>query len=104
MLIKAQAPGSPAASLSRACAQTPAALLTWHAVVANLAHRRPRSLPRHLQPTIKEIVGAEREAEYFAALDEMAENAFDDQVCSCCRSWVVVSGGRCFCLDLRPWV
>ncbi|EFN58161.1 hypothetical protein CHLNCDRAFT_141971 [Chlorella variabilis] len=30
-------------------------------------------------PTLREIIGAEREAEYMAALDEMAENAFDDQ-------------------------
>lgn len=33
-----------------------------------------------VQPTLREIIGAEREAEYMAALDEMAENAFDDQV------------------------
>lgn len=32
-----------------------------------------------LQPTIREIVGADKEAEYMAALDDMAENAFDDQ-------------------------
>ncbi|KAL4451627.1 hypothetical protein ABPG75_007289 [Micractinium tetrahymenae] len=30
-------------------------------------------------PTLKEIIGADKEGEYFAALDEMAENAFDDQ-------------------------
>jgi acetaldehyde dehydrogenase/alcohol dehydrogenase len=30
--------------------------------------------------TIKEIVGAAKETEYMAALDTLAENAFDDQV------------------------
>ncbi|PSC69509.1 bifunctional acetaldehyde-alcohol dehydrogenase [Micractinium conductrix] len=29
--------------------------------------------------TLKEIIGADKEGEFFAALDEMAENAFDDQ-------------------------
>ena len=38
------------------------------------------STPPTLQPTLKDIIGAHREAEYFAALDELAENAFDDQV------------------------
>lgn len=33
-----------------------------------------------MQPTLKEIIGADKEGEYFAALDDMAENAFDDQV------------------------
>ena len=31
------------------------------------------------QATLKEIIGADKEAQYFAALDTMAENAFDDQ-------------------------
>jgi acetaldehyde dehydrogenase/alcohol dehydrogenase len=33
----------------------------------------------NIPPTIKDVLGAAREAEYFAAVDEMAENAFDDQ-------------------------
>lgn len=33
--------------------------------------------------TLKEIIGADKEGEFFAALDEMAENAFDDQA----RHW-----------------
>lgn len=32
-----------------------------------------------IPPTIKEIIGAEREAEYLASLDRLAEDAFDDQ-------------------------
>lgn len=29
---------------------------------------------------MQDVLGADKEAEYFAAVDEMAENAFDDQV------------------------
>jgi acetaldehyde dehydrogenase / alcohol dehydrogenase len=32
-----------------------------------------------IPPTIREIVGATRESEYLASLDQLAENAFDDQ-------------------------
>ncbi|EFN53515.1 hypothetical protein CHLNCDRAFT_58567 [Chlorella variabilis] len=32
-----------------------------------------------IPPTIRDILGADKEGEYMAALDEMAENAFDDQ-------------------------
>lgn len=46
--------------------------------------RRPEEVPPHplplpAQPTIREIVGADKEAEYMAALETMAEMAFDDQ-------------------------
>lgn len=32
-----------------------------------------------IQPTIKEMLGADKEAEYLGALDRLAEDAFDDQ-------------------------
>lgn len=53
---------------------------------------------RHLQPTLKEIIGAEKEAEYFAALDEMAENAFDDQV----GAWVCAASSVAVRQTLNP--
>ena len=31
------------------------------------------------QPTIREIIGAEKEEEFMASLDDLAEDAFDDQ-------------------------
>jgi hypothetical protein len=46
--------------------------------IAHATEVHPHS-PPPLQATIREIVGAAREAEYMASLDEMAENAFDDQ-------------------------
>jgi hypothetical protein len=42
--------------------------------------------------TIKEIVGAAKETEYMAALDTLAENAFDDQVRS--AAVVCITGAR----------
>lgn len=35
--------------------------------------------PFLMQPTIREMVGVEKEEAYMASLDGMAENAFDDQ-------------------------
>jgi len=38
-----------------------------------------------IPPTIREIVGAAKEGEYLASLDQLAENAFDDQcTVRCC--------------------
>ncbi len=37
-------------------------------------------------PTLKEIIGADKEAEYMAALDQLAEDAFDDQCTGTCVS------------------
>ena len=48
-------------------------------------------------PRVQDVLGAAREAEYFAAVDEMAENAFDDQVGSCFRTLLILrseSSGR----------
>lgn len=49
-------------------------------VLANRA-ALPTDLKKTLDipATLKEIIGADKEAAYMASLDQMAENAFDDQ-------------------------